>query len=224
MPPAVRARSEKRPRGPARSEKLHARWVARSVVSRPPRLPPPPQSGIDVSDELLALYDQVKLKKAHKYITFALAKTGEAAGKAVYGWQILERAAPQSDDQNQAAFAALVKSLPEAEARFVVFDFTEQKADGRQVKKLLLIKWCVAAPPPLLFQTRGFARPTCRHRNIERARPFASPPPLPPPEPPPPSIHTQNTPPPRPSTATPEVPRHRPLPPEARYWRHLPNA
>jgi len=152
--------------GPCRAAPIfcgaHLIHVSPPPRARPPSPPPPSsrQSGIDVSDELLALYDQLKLKKAHKYITFALAKTGEAAGKAVYGWEILERAAPQPDEQNQAAFVALVKSLPEAEARFVVFDFTEQKADGRQVKKLLLIKWCVrararaaptAAPPPPSF-------------------------------------------------------------------------
>jgi cofilin len=36
----------------------------------------------------------------------------------------------------------MVKSLPADDARFIVFDFTETKDDGRQIKKLLLIKWC----------------------------------------------------------------------------------
>ena len=136
-----------------------------------PRSPSPAQSGIDVSDELLALYDQVKLKKAHKFIVFALAKTGTAAGKDVYGWNILERSGPQPDENNQAAFVGLVKSLPEAEARFVVFDFTESKADGRQVKKLVLIKWCVAGG-------RGGER-GCWPRARARAPACLAPPPPP---------------------------------------------
>ena len=93
------------------------------------------QSGIDISDELLKLYDSLKLKKAHKYITFTLEKTGTAAGKDVYGWSIKERGEPSPDDTNAEVFKAVVKSLPEAEPRFVVFDFTESKEDGRLIKK-----------------------------------------------------------------------------------------
>jgi len=83
----------------------------------------------------LALYDQLKIKKAYKFITFTLAKTGTAAGKDVYGWNIIEKGGPQPDDANEANFKALVKSLPEGEPRFVVYDFTETKADGRLIKK-----------------------------------------------------------------------------------------
>jgi hypothetical protein len=96
---------------------------------------PHAQSGIDISDELLALYDQLKIKKAYKHISFTLAKTGTAAGKDVYGWTILEKSDPQPDDANEANFKAMVKSLPEGEPRFVVYDFTETKADGRLIKK-----------------------------------------------------------------------------------------
>lgn len=113
--------------------------------AHPHPLPPPShplQSGIDVSDALLAVYEQVKLKKAHKYFTFALEKKGKVGNTDVYDWAILAKADPVSDDKNQEAFAALVKSLPESEPLFVVFDFTDSKADGRQIKKLVLIKWC----------------------------------------------------------------------------------
>lgn len=53
------------------------------------------QSGIAVSDELLALYEQVKLRKAHKYIIFSLKKT-DAAGRT-YEWSIDYTAAPNED-------------------------------------------------------------------------------------------------------------------------------
>ena len=37
----------------------------------------------------------------------------------------------------------MVSKLPEADPCFVVFDFHDATADGRVVKKLALIKWCV---------------------------------------------------------------------------------
>ena len=46
------------------------------------------QSGIDIPEEIMAVYESVKLKHAHKYISFALEKTGEVGGKATYGFVI----------------------------------------------------------------------------------------------------------------------------------------
>lgn len=99
------------------------------------------QSGIDISDELLGLYEDVKLRRKFKYFTFSLTKTGQVGVKATYDWRIDAKADPVSDDKNKEAFAELIKSLPSDDARFVVFDFAETKEDGRQVKKLVLIKW-----------------------------------------------------------------------------------
>lgn len=99
------------------------------------------QSGIDVSDELLALYEEVKLRHKFKYFVFSLTKTGQVGVKATYDWAIDAKVDPVPDDQNKEAFAAMVKSLPADDARFIVFDFTDTKPDGRQIKKLLLIKW-----------------------------------------------------------------------------------
>jgi hypothetical protein len=99
------------------------------------------QSGIDVSDAILSLYEDVKLRKKHKYFVFSLKKTGQTGVKANYDWEINATSEPQPDDKNKDAFLELVKSLPSDDARFVVFDFTESKEDGRQIKKLVLIKW-----------------------------------------------------------------------------------
>jgi hypothetical protein len=125
---------------------------ARASLERPRLAPPAPlntlprsraQSGIDVSDELLALYEEVKLRHKHKYFIFSLKQTGAEGNKTVWGWQIDHKSDAVPDDKNLEAFAEVVKQLPADEARFVVFDFTETKADGRMIKKLLLIKWCV---------------------------------------------------------------------------------
>jgi hypothetical protein len=37
--------------------------------------------------------------------------------------------------------------LPADDACFVVFDFNETKSDGRLIKKLVLVKWCVCVVP-----------------------------------------------------------------------------
>ena len=104
----------------------------------------------------MALYDQLKIKKAYKHISFTLAKTGTAAGKDVYGWTILEKGDPQPDDANEANFKAMVKSLPEGEPRFVVYDFTETKADDRLIKKRECSLFLCPSPLWKAERERGF--------------------------------------------------------------------
>ena len=58
-----------------------------------------------------------------------------------FDWRVDGKADPVPDSENKASFAEMVKGLPADDARFVVFDFTETKDDGRQIKKLLLVKW-----------------------------------------------------------------------------------
>lgn len=99
------------------------------------------QSGISVSDELLSVYESMKLRNTNKYIRFSLTKT-DAAGKT-YDWSIDEQADPCDDvAKNQEQFNAMLAALPEDSPAFIVFDFCFNKPDGRLVKKLLLIKWC----------------------------------------------------------------------------------
>lgn len=62
---------------------------------------------------------------------------------AICRFKLLETAPPDVDHaNNQAHFAALTKSLPVGEHRFVVFDFTATTDEGRKIEKLILIKWC----------------------------------------------------------------------------------
>jgi hypothetical protein len=101
------------------------------------------QSGIDVSDELLALYEEVKLRHKHKYFIFSLKQTGKVGTKTTWDWSIDAKADPVPDSENAAAYSSMLKELPSDDARFIVFDFADTKDDGRQIKKLVLIKWYV---------------------------------------------------------------------------------
>lgn len=125
------------------------------------------QSGITVSDELLSLFEEVKLRHKHKYFIFSLKQTGAVGTKTTFDWSIDFKADPVADAENKAAFDAMVGKLPTDEARFVVFDFADVKADGRQIKKLVLIKWC---PDSVSFRVKPVVgstyqvRPGATHR------------------------------------------------------------
>lgn len=72
-------------------------------------MPARPQSGITVSDELIALYESVKIRKTHKYILFSLQKA-DAAGKS-YNWSIDVTADPVAAtdaDANKVCFHSFV--------------------------------------------------------------------------------------------------------------------
>eukprot|EP00929_Paragymnodinium_shiwhaense_P042677 TRINITY_DN22048_c0_g2_i1.p2 TRINITY_DN22048_c0_g2~~TRINITY_DN22048_c0_g2_i1.p2 ORF type:complete len:149 (-),score=57.21 TRINITY_DN22048_c0_g2_i1:138-584(-) len=98
-------------------------------------------SGISVSDELLALYNSVKLDQKHKYVIFSLAPVD--AAKKTYDWQIDEAADPEPDfDKNEEKFAEAVSKLPDDKHKFLLFDFKFSSADGRRMEKLILVKWC----------------------------------------------------------------------------------
>lgn len=62
--------------------------------------------------------------------------------KITFDWSIDHKADPVADDANKASFEEMMGHLPADDARFVVFDFADAKADGRLIKKLVLIKWC----------------------------------------------------------------------------------
>ena len=175
--------------------------LAPAPAPEPYRLPPcclprALQANIDLSDEIFATYEDVKLRHKHKYFIFSLEQTGVEAGKSVWAWKINSKSEPMADDKNAEAFASVVKQLPADEHRFVVFDFTESKADGRQIKKLLLIKWCVR---------EGRDRPEGARQATQGGR----------------ASHHPNKRAPSPP-CPPQVPRYGPLQDQDRRWRLLP--
>ena len=88
-PPAWRARRSIRGEAPPRSSPLPPAAVPppiRTVPHQPllnllPFVPASKATGISISDELLSLYEEVKLRHKHKYFSFSLQKTGQVGVK-----------------------------------------------------------------------------------------------------------------------------------------------
>ena len=142
------------------------RW---KLQRRTARIPFCAQTGIAVSDDLLKLYDDVKLRHKHKYVIFSLKEAGREGSKIKYDWSIDDAADPVTDDKNREAFDAMLSKLG-ADPKFVIFDFADTKADGRQIKKLILVKWC---PDAVSFRVKPVygASYQVRHRSQLDDRP-----------------------------------------------------
>lgn len=82
------------------------------------------------------------MRSEHKFIIFSLVKTGQAGSKVTYDWNIDHKAEANKDaSSNKELYNTMLGMLPSDEARFVVFDFIHVRDDGREIQKLVLIKW-----------------------------------------------------------------------------------
>ena len=88
--------------------------------------------------------------------------------KLDFGWSVDFKADPVPDADNKVAFEDMLSKLSADAASFVVFDFADTKADGRQIKKLVLIKWC---PDSVNFRIKPVVGSTYQVR-IVRAIPY----------------------------------------------------
>ncbi|KAG8979734.1 cofilin, partial [Tulasnella sp. 427] len=84
-------------------------------------------SGVAVNPACLSTYNELKLKKQHRYIIYQLNQgmTEIVVGKT-------------STDKDYEAFLA---DLPPDEPRFAVYDFEFQKEGGGQRNKLVFYSW-----------------------------------------------------------------------------------
>eukprot|EP01024_Parvocaulis_polyphysoides_P017552 TRINITY_DN17752_c0_g3_i2.p1 TRINITY_DN17752_c0_g3~~TRINITY_DN17752_c0_g3_i2.p1 ORF type:complete len:153 (+),score=26.32 TRINITY_DN17752_c0_g3_i2:169-627(+) len=85
-------------------------------------------SGIKVHKDAVNLYNYVKAKKAHKWMTYRLDTTGMEVVVADVG-------APDSTYQD------FMQAFPENECRYGVFDWEYINSDGEVFGKLLFLHW-----------------------------------------------------------------------------------
>jgi len=83
-------------------------------------------SGVGVSDDCLAKFQDLKLKKKYKYIIYNLNKTNTEI--------IVEKTSTSTD------YEEFLKDLPETEARWAVYDFEFESGEGKR-NKLCFFSW-----------------------------------------------------------------------------------
>ncbi|KAG8987022.1 cofilin [Tulasnella sp. JGI-2019a] len=84
-------------------------------------------SGVGVNTECLEKYQELKLKKTHKYIIFGLNNTNTEVVVV-----------KTSDDKDYEVF---LKDLPEAECRWAIYDFEYEKEGAGKRNKLTFYSW-----------------------------------------------------------------------------------
>lgn len=86
-------------------------------------------SGVNVDDACLTAFQDLKLGKKYRYVTYCLGADNRKI--------VVETAAAKD-----ATYADFVKSLPTDDCRYAVFDFEYTKAEGEGVRsKICFIIW-----------------------------------------------------------------------------------
>ncbi|KAF9054900.1 actin depolymerizing factor [Panaeolus papilionaceus] len=83
-------------------------------------------SGVTVNDKCLAVFQELKLKKAHKYVTFTISKDNT---------EIVVDSTSTNPDYDD-----FIGNLPETECRWAVYDMEFEK-DGGKRNKLVFVSW-----------------------------------------------------------------------------------
>eukprot|EP00416_Gambierdiscus_australes_P026818 CAMPEP_0171082716 /NCGR_PEP_ID=MMETSP0766_2-20121228/17279_1 /TAXON_ID=439317 /ORGANISM="Gambierdiscus australes, Strain CAWD 149" /LENGTH=136 /DNA_ID=CAMNT_0011540101 /DNA_START=64 /DNA_END=474 /DNA_ORIENTATION=- len=84
-------------------------------------------SGVTVSDACVELYNQIKMKKDLRYVTFQIQNNKEII--------------PDKQGPNTETYADFTKQLPESEPRYALVDVEFTSADGRPQSKLCFVFW-----------------------------------------------------------------------------------
>ncbi|PPQ79132.1 hypothetical protein CVT24_012564 [Panaeolus cyanescens] len=84
-------------------------------------------SGVTVNEGCLSTFQELKLKKKYKFITFTLSPNAT---------EIVVK-----DTSTEKDYDAFIESLPEDECRWAVYDVEFEKEDGGKRNKLAFISW-----------------------------------------------------------------------------------
>ncbi len=89
-------------------------------------------SGVTVNQQCLEAYNELKLKKTHKYVIYKLNDN--------FTEIVVDKTSPDAD------YTKFVANLPEKEPRWAVFDFEFQKGDAGKRNKLIFYSWYAPCP------------------------------------------------------------------------------
>ena len=92
-------------------------------------------SGIEVDEGIPTLYNEIKLRSAHKYATFKI----ENKKKVVLDYAADPKTTENKED-DKASFEELKEKLTK-EPRYILYDFGFTNKEGRKINKLAFIFW-----------------------------------------------------------------------------------
>ena len=92
-------------------------------------------SGIEVDSEITTLFNEMKLKKTHKWITFKIEKK-----KKIIVDQKGDPKVTTTIEEDITSFEELGATLTE-EPRYILYDFGFTLKDGRLIQKMAFIFW-----------------------------------------------------------------------------------
>ncbi len=95
-------------------------------------------SGIELDPEIVSLYNEIKLKKVHKWVTYRIEKK-----KKIVIDQRGEKNKTDNKEDDKAEFDKLKGLLDIKEPRFILYDFGFTNKEGRNIEKLAFIFWQV---------------------------------------------------------------------------------
>lgn len=85
-------------------------------------------SGVVTSEDCVAVFNEIKMKKTLKYVIFKLSDD-------------FKKIVVENKREKPAVFQDLVNALPKNEPRYAVYECDTKKADGTGGAKLVLITW-----------------------------------------------------------------------------------
>ncbi|XP_078574389.1 uncharacterized protein LOC144860827 [Branchiostoma floridae x Branchiostoma japonicum] len=84
--------------------------------------------GINVTDEVISAFDEVKQKHKYKYVTFKV----EGKDNIIVDTKV-----------ESSTFEEFQASLPSHDARWSIYDFDYKNREGQDCNKLILVSWCL---------------------------------------------------------------------------------
>ena len=93
-------------------------------------------SGIEIDQEIKTLFDDMKLRKTHKWATFKISDNK----KSIEVDQKGDPMPTESREDDVICFNELMATLGK-EPRYILYDFSFKIRDGRLIQKLAFIFW-----------------------------------------------------------------------------------
>jgi uncharacterized Zn finger protein len=98
-------------------------------------------SGIKVDPTVQKLYDDIKIRKTHKYAAFKLSDDQK---KVVIDEDFLgEKVETNNAEEDEKYFNKLKSKLTGGKPRYLLYDFGFKLPDGRDFKKVAFLFWYV---------------------------------------------------------------------------------